>query len=115
MLTEAALGGHIDTLQGLKENVILGRLIPAGTGYKRYKRIRVKQIGEPIELPAELPAEVAGGDPFGTLPTPQTAAVGLGSLGGVEASPFAGGSEDPAVPAGEMEMGAALGRGDAND
>ena len=32
MLTEAAVAGKIDTLQGLKENVIVGRLIPAGTG-----------------------------------------------------------------------------------
>jgi DNA-directed RNA polymerase subunit beta' len=32
VLTEAAVAGKIDTLQGLKENVIVGRLIPAGTG-----------------------------------------------------------------------------------
>ncbi len=32
MLTEAALNGKVDTLEGLKENVIVGRLIPAGTG-----------------------------------------------------------------------------------
>ena len=32
MLTEAAVAGKVDTLQGLKENVIVGRLIPAGTG-----------------------------------------------------------------------------------
>ena len=32
MLTEAAVAGKTDTLQGLKENVIVGRLIPAGTG-----------------------------------------------------------------------------------
>ena len=32
MLTEAAVNGKIDTLEGLKENVIVGRLIPAGTG-----------------------------------------------------------------------------------
>ena len=32
VLTEAAVSGRIDTLQGLKENVIVGRLIPAGTG-----------------------------------------------------------------------------------
>lgn len=33
MITEAALAGKVDWLQGLKENVILGRLLPAGTGY----------------------------------------------------------------------------------
>jgi DNA-directed RNA polymerase subunit beta' len=36
VLTEAALMGKADTLRGLKENVIVGRLIPAGTGYRRY-------------------------------------------------------------------------------
>ena len=33
MLTEAAVAGKVDTLQGLKENVIVGRLVPAGTGW----------------------------------------------------------------------------------
>lgn len=36
MLTEAALKGKMDYLRGLKENVIVGRLIPAGTGYREY-------------------------------------------------------------------------------
>ena len=36
MLTEAALRGKMDYLRGLKENVIVGRLIPAGTGYREY-------------------------------------------------------------------------------
>ena len=36
MLTEAALRGKEDHLRGLKENVIVGRLIPAGTGYRQY-------------------------------------------------------------------------------
>ena len=36
MLTEAALKGKRDPLRGLKENVIVGRLIPAGTGYREY-------------------------------------------------------------------------------
>ena len=36
MLTEASLMGKDDALRGLKENVIVGRLIPAGTGYRRY-------------------------------------------------------------------------------
>ena len=39
MLTEAAIKGKVDPLQGLKENVIIGKLIPAGTGMKRYKGI----------------------------------------------------------------------------
>ena len=36
MLTEAAIGGRVDYLRGLKENVIVGRLIPAGTGMGIY-------------------------------------------------------------------------------
>jgi len=37
VLTEAAISGKVDNLRGLKENVIMGRLIPAGTGLMRYK------------------------------------------------------------------------------
>ncbi|QTE68818.1 DNA-directed RNA polymerase subunit beta' [Clostridiales bacterium] len=42
VLTEAAIRGKVDPLIGLKENVILGKLIPAGTGMKRYKDITIK-------------------------------------------------------------------------
>ena len=38
MLTEAAINGKVDRLVGLKENVIMGRLIPAGTGVGKYNR-----------------------------------------------------------------------------
>jgi DNA-directed RNA polymerase subunit beta' len=55
VLTEAALGGLVDELRGLKENVILGHLIPAGTGFKPYQRLRIKQIGEPVPVAAEVP------------------------------------------------------------
>ena len=41
VLTDAAIKGKNDTLQGLKENVIIGKLIPAGTGMKRYRNIDV--------------------------------------------------------------------------
>jgi DNA-directed RNA polymerase subunit beta' len=47
VLTEAALAGRIDTLEGLKENVLLGHLIPAGTGFKPYTTIRVVKLAEP--------------------------------------------------------------------
>ncbi|MBR5009240.1 MAG: DNA-directed RNA polymerase subunit beta', partial [Clostridia bacterium] len=43
VLTEAAIKGKSDPLLGLKENVILGKLIPAGTGMKRYSGIEVKE------------------------------------------------------------------------
>jgi len=42
VLTEAAIWGKTDTLRGLKENVIMGRLIPAGTGLARYKNIGIQ-------------------------------------------------------------------------
>ncbi|MGE3107243.1 MAG: DNA-directed RNA polymerase subunit beta' [Phycisphaerales bacterium] len=48
VLTEASLRGATDDLIGLKENVLLGHLIPAGTGFKAYQAIRVKPLGEPI-------------------------------------------------------------------
>jgi DNA-directed RNA polymerase subunit beta' len=46
VLTEAAIKGKEDKLIGLKENVIIGKLIPAGTGMKRYKNIAIKNIEE---------------------------------------------------------------------
>lgn len=42
VLTEAAISGRVDYLRGLKENVIMGRLIPAGTGMKYYRNVKVK-------------------------------------------------------------------------
>ena len=54
MLTEAALQGKIDYLRGLKENVIMGRLIPAGTGLGVYERLTVESDDlTPEELAAE--------------------------------------------------------------
>ncbi len=50
VLTEAALRGAEDHLIGLKENVLLGHLIPAGTGFRKYQNIRVKTLVSPEEL-----------------------------------------------------------------
>ncbi|MGH9692389.1 MAG: DNA-directed RNA polymerase subunit beta', partial [Candidatus Acidiferrales bacterium] len=50
VLTEAAISGKVDYLRGLKENVIMGRLIPAGTGLDRYRNIKLL-----TELPQEEP------------------------------------------------------------
>jgi DNA-directed RNA polymerase subunit beta' len=47
VLTEAAIGGRIDYLRGLKENVIMGRLIPAGTGMEHYRRLQIAPDGPP--------------------------------------------------------------------
>ncbi|MDR0415991.1 MAG: DNA-directed RNA polymerase subunit beta', partial [Propionibacteriaceae bacterium] len=46
VLTDAAIQGKSDSLVGLKENVILGKLIPAGTGLERYRNIRVEPTAE---------------------------------------------------------------------
>jgi len=54
VLTEASLAGKIDELHGLKENVILGHLIPAGTAFKPHLDIKVKHLVE-----APLPKEFA--------------------------------------------------------
>ena len=45
VLTEAAIRGKVDPLLGLKENVIIGKLIPAGTGLKRYTDIEIRESG----------------------------------------------------------------------
>jgi hypothetical protein len=47
VLTEAAISGKVDHLRGLKENVIKGRLIPAGTGMEFYRKIKI--LNEVIE------------------------------------------------------------------
>ena len=41
VLTEAAINGKVDHLIGLKENVLIGKLIPAGTGMKRYQNVKL--------------------------------------------------------------------------
>ena len=61
VLTEAAIRGKVDNLLGLKENVIIGKLIPAGTGMSCYKNIDVKKAvsDEAIEAPVAEEAEAA--------------------------------------------------------
>ena len=49
VLTEASTTGRVDTLQGLKENVIVGRLIPAGTGFKYHQQKREKRAAENMQ------------------------------------------------------------------
>jgi DNA-directed RNA polymerase subunit beta' len=51
VLTDAALEGKTDRLTGLKENVIIGKLIPAATGLKRYRRIEIEPT-EPVQRPS---------------------------------------------------------------
>lgn len=60
VLTEAAIKGKVDPLLGLKENVIIGKLIPAGTGMARYRGVEVAgPAGESSEgsAPGDEPVE----------------------------------------------------------
>jgi DNA-directed RNA polymerase subunit beta' len=56
VLTEASINGSVDSLRGLKENVIVGRLIPAGTGMEYYRNIQLSQELE--EAAARVQQEV---------------------------------------------------------
>jgi DNA-directed RNA polymerase subunit beta' len=67
VLTEAAIMGKTDTLRGLKENVIIGRLIPAGTGLsyrsarklrEQFERDRAQMIAAEVEAMANMPVEI---------------------------------------------------------
>ena len=73
MLTEAAISGRVDHLRGLKENVIMGRLIPAGTGMPYYQRVEIpEEVYEAREetfgneyKPDLAPEEVVTGGTYG--------------------------------------------------
>ena len=55
VLTEAAINGKVDYLRGLKENVIMGRLIPAGTGMEFYRKVKI--AGEDVVEEEPIPEE----------------------------------------------------------
>jgi len=57
VLTEAAVKGRVDELLGLKENVIIGKLIPAGTGMARYSQVDVRYVPQEEEVSVE---DIAG-------------------------------------------------------
>src|SRR5687767_5456412 len=57
VLTEASISGKIDHLRGLKENVTMGRLIPAGTGFEYYRHVRIP-ADEPPPPPPPTPEEL---------------------------------------------------------
>lgn len=57
VLTEAAIKGKVDNLIGLKENIIIGKLIPAGTGMKRYRNVQLStdlEMEDTLSLDDEL-------------------------------------------------------------
>jgi len=55
VLTDAAIKGKTDPLIGLKENIILGKLIPAGTGLKQYNDITVMPVSNIQEAEVDIP------------------------------------------------------------
>jgi len=57
VLTEAATLGRVDQLRGFKENVIMGHLIPAGTGYYKHRSVKLVPLVEPLEQKEEKPSE----------------------------------------------------------
>jgi DNA-directed RNA polymerase subunit beta' len=60
VLTDASTLGKVDMLKGFKENVIMGHLIPAGTGLPTYKKLKITlPLGGELPLDEDLPAEVA--------------------------------------------------------
>jgi len=60
VLTQAAIQGKVDMLRGLKENVIMGRLIPAGTGYTAYQQLGLEETA-PLEESAAAGDSAAAG------------------------------------------------------
>ena len=78
VLTDAAIHAKSDSLLGLKENVIIGKLIPAGTGLPRYRNIRVEPTEEAKATMYALPGyEDVSYSPFGHGFRPGRAARGL--------------------------------------
>jgi DNA-directed RNA polymerase subunit beta' len=61
VLTDAAIKGKVDRLLGLKENVIIGKLIPAGTGMTRYRHLEIESDDDPVAEPAREGTEEAVG------------------------------------------------------
>ncbi|MGH2804143.1 MAG: DNA-directed RNA polymerase subunit beta', partial [Thermoleophilaceae bacterium] len=85
VLTDAALEGKTDRLLGLKENVIIGKLIPAATGLRRYRRLEIEPT-EPIRR--HTPEEI------GLLDDSELAAeLGLGDSGEIEGFGFGDGGD----------------------
>jgi DNA-directed RNA polymerase subunit beta' len=109
VLTDAALEGKIDRLNGLKENVIIGKLIPAATGLKRYRRIEIEPA-EPLpradevglldgeDLAAEL--GLADGEALGGFGFDESELASFGSGGNGETG-FAEELADLDVPEGD--------------
>ncbi|HEX7999485.1 MAG TPA: DNA-directed RNA polymerase subunit beta' [Pyrinomonadaceae bacterium] len=95
VLTEAAISGRVDYLRGLKENVIMGRLIPAGTGMEFYRNVKVDR-DETIDQDRrerdmeEFPEIVGGVD----VPAPASTRAAVAAIGDGEAEEDAGDDDE---------------------
>ena len=99
VLTEAAMKGKVDHLLGLKENVIIGKLIPAGTGLDRYSDVEIlapekKKAPGPLPVPEEDDPEEADGEGEDELPEEEAP----------EELPMQ--EEEPSVPLSELDLSA---------
>jgi DNA-directed RNA polymerase subunit beta' len=107
VLTDAALEGKTDRLLGLKENVIIGKLIPAATGLRRYRRLEIEPT-EPIRR--HTPEEI------GLLDESELAAeLGLGDSGEIEGFGFGDGGDGGADAFGDLADLPADGDGSGSD
>jgi DNA-directed RNA polymerase subunit beta' len=96
VLTEAAIKGKVDPLLGLKENVIIGKLIPAGTGTACYRSLQVRLAGTPLQ----------SGDKEAATGSDQVRPVGPGDVEAGEES------LEPLAPRAPRPGGQRRGRGD---
>jgi DNA-directed RNA polymerase subunit beta' len=83
VLTEAAISGRVDYLRGLKENVIMGRLIPAGTGMEFYRNVKLDRDETVDQIPEEefedFP-DIVGDTPEVVVEPPQSMYAGGGEM-----------------------------------
>jgi DNA-directed RNA polymerase subunit beta' len=123
VLTEAALAGKIDYLVGLKENVILGHLIPAGTGFRMFQESEVRIRSEALEaLAAQKDRTLVSSFPLlesaGDDGSSETSSIAGGSNGDEDAAELtetgsaAHDSSESTVP---RTLDSLLGRGEGNE
>jgi DNA-directed RNA polymerase subunit beta' len=62
VLTEASTRSRVDSLRGFKENVIMGHIIPAGTGFEQHRKVHLKPLVEVSEEPEPAEQTVAAAE-----------------------------------------------------
>ena len=105
MLTEAAIEGRSDGLEGLKENVIIGKLIPAGTGMALYRDIKtIAPDYEPLPFyTSEAEEEMDLATWLREASTPRTAEPELGAVADEPVAPLAADVPIAEIPLGEPD------------